>query len=68
MGAKQMGAVLVIAVVLIAVGVYFIIRPATQVAVTELDETDQAISDLEDYLDFENQDLISGVDDLYMDW
>ncbi|MEW6592680.1 MAG: hypothetical protein AB1305_03220 [Candidatus Hadarchaeota archaeon] len=68
MSAKKMGIVLVIAVVLIAAGAYLIIRPAMQAAVTELDETDQAISDLESYLDFENTDLISGVDDLYLNW
>lgn len=63
-GKKLVAVVAIVAVVLVAAGVFFMQRAPAQETAPELGDVDKLLEDLEGYLTFENQDVLSGLEEL----
>ena len=58
----------VVALVAVIAGVFVILQGSSQATVPEFKDTDGLLSDLENYMGFENQDYFSGIGDLFSGW
>ena len=63
-GKKLVGVVAIVAIVLTAAGVFFMQRAPVQETAPELGDVDKLLEDLDEYLTFENQDILSGLEEL----